>query len=188
MSSIFSKKRTKTSLIVVKLNSFVCFLEGTLAWKNHFHLVWPLDRTIKGWMVNDAILECIMNDTLGSGINVRVRLLIEGKKLKNDCNALDWCENDLKVPEHLGHSLGHLAIIWSEKPKYFLANLYESTCTILMAISLFYTIFGHKFTRADFLPWILLSSQEDESRKPILPRKPNFWCKYFFTFIVLATQ
>ena len=43
-------------------------------------------------MVNDAILECIMNDTLGSGINVRVRLLIfekiEGKKLKNDCNAL----------------------------------------------------------------------------------------------------
>ena len=35
-----SKKRMETSLIVVKLNSFIHFLEETSAWNNHF--VWPL--------------------------------------------------------------------------------------------------------------------------------------------------
>ena len=43
VSSISSKKRTKTSLIVVKLNSFLCFLEETSAWKNRFDFVWPLE-------------------------------------------------------------------------------------------------------------------------------------------------
>ena len=43
LSSISSKKRTKISLIVAKLNSFVCFLEERLAWKNHFDFVWPLE-------------------------------------------------------------------------------------------------------------------------------------------------
>ena len=38
----FLQKRTKTSLIVVKLNSFVHFLEETSACKNHFDFVWPL--------------------------------------------------------------------------------------------------------------------------------------------------
>ena len=42
MSPISSKNRTKTSLIVVKLNSFIHFLEETSAWKNHFDFVWPL--------------------------------------------------------------------------------------------------------------------------------------------------
>ena len=42
VSSISSKKRTKTCLIVVKLNSFVRFLEETSSWKNHFDFVWPL--------------------------------------------------------------------------------------------------------------------------------------------------
>ena len=42
MSSISSKKQTKTSLIVVKLNSFVRFLEESSAWKNHFDFVWIL--------------------------------------------------------------------------------------------------------------------------------------------------
>ena len=62
-------------------------------------------------MVNDAILECIMNDTLGSGINVGVRLLIfekiEGKKLKNDCNALI----DVKL-------ILILATVWGILPSY----------------------------------------------------------------------
>ena len=42
VSSISSKKRTKTSLIGVKLNSFIRFLEEMSAWKNHFDSVWPL--------------------------------------------------------------------------------------------------------------------------------------------------
>ena len=42
MSSLSSKKRTKTSRQVVKLNFFVCFLEEMLAWKNYFEFVWPL--------------------------------------------------------------------------------------------------------------------------------------------------
>ena len=39
-SSISSKKRPKTSLIVVKLNSFVRFFEDIP--KNHFEINWPL--------------------------------------------------------------------------------------------------------------------------------------------------
>jgi hypothetical protein len=41
VSLISSKKRTKTCRIVVKLNSFVRFLEKTSAWRNHFDFVWP---------------------------------------------------------------------------------------------------------------------------------------------------
>ena len=37
------KKRTKTSLIVVKLNSFVHFLEEIDNPKNHFEINWPLE-------------------------------------------------------------------------------------------------------------------------------------------------
>ena len=38
----FLLKTKKTSLIVVKLNSFVRSLEEMLTWKNHFDFVWPL--------------------------------------------------------------------------------------------------------------------------------------------------
>ena len=41
------KKRTKTSQQVVKSNLFIRFLEETLAWKNNFEFVWPLDRSIR---------------------------------------------------------------------------------------------------------------------------------------------
>ena len=45
-SSIFLQKTNENKStwgnIVVKLNSFVRFLEETLAWKNHFDFVWPL--------------------------------------------------------------------------------------------------------------------------------------------------
>ena len=37
-----NKNKSTWGIIVVKLNSFVCFLEETSAWKNHFDLVWPL--------------------------------------------------------------------------------------------------------------------------------------------------
>ena len=35
-------KSTWGIIVVVKSNSFVCFLEETSAWKNHFDFVWPL--------------------------------------------------------------------------------------------------------------------------------------------------
>ena len=41
-SSISSKKRTKTSRILVKTNSFVRFLEEIDDPKNHFEITWPL--------------------------------------------------------------------------------------------------------------------------------------------------
>ena len=40
-------QNTKTSLIAVKLNSFVRFLEETSAWKNHFDFVWPLTTLLR---------------------------------------------------------------------------------------------------------------------------------------------
>ena len=42
VSSVSSKKWTKTSRQVVKPNLFVHFLEETLAWTNHFKSDWPL--------------------------------------------------------------------------------------------------------------------------------------------------
>ena len=45
--NIFPKMNENKStwgFIVVKSNSFVCFLEETLAWKNHFHFVWPFAK------------------------------------------------------------------------------------------------------------------------------------------------
>ena len=42
VSSLSSKKRTKTSRTVVKTNSFVRFLEEMSASKNHFEFAWPL--------------------------------------------------------------------------------------------------------------------------------------------------
>ena len=42
VSSLSTKKRTKTNRQVVKSNFFVNFLEETLAWKNHFEINWPL--------------------------------------------------------------------------------------------------------------------------------------------------
>ena len=46
VSSVSSKKRNEKKLtwgiIVVKSYMFVCFLEETSAWKNHFEFVWPL--------------------------------------------------------------------------------------------------------------------------------------------------
>ena len=46
VSSLSSKKRTKSSQQVVKSNLFVHFLEETSAWKNHFEFVWPLKSCI----------------------------------------------------------------------------------------------------------------------------------------------
>ena len=46
MSSLFSKKRMKTSWQVVKLNLFVHYLEETLAWENHFEFFWPFINEI----------------------------------------------------------------------------------------------------------------------------------------------
>ena len=37
-----NENKSTWSIIVVKSNSFVRFLEETLAWKNHFDFVWPL--------------------------------------------------------------------------------------------------------------------------------------------------
>ena len=42
VSSISSKKRTKTSRIVVKSNSFVRFLKEFVAWQFAFEINWPL--------------------------------------------------------------------------------------------------------------------------------------------------
>ena len=46
----FCKKTNKNKLtwgiIVVKSNSFVCFLREMSAWKNHFDFFWPLDTVI----------------------------------------------------------------------------------------------------------------------------------------------
>ena len=42
VSSISSKKRTKTHCIVVQTNSFVCFLEEFTAWQFAFEINWPL--------------------------------------------------------------------------------------------------------------------------------------------------
>ena len=47
VSSISSKKWTKTRRIVVKTNSFVSFLEEFTAWQFAFEINWPL-RRIKG--------------------------------------------------------------------------------------------------------------------------------------------
>ena len=48
VSSLSSKKRTKTSRQVVKLNFFVCLCEETLVWKKHFEFDWPLTFNICG--------------------------------------------------------------------------------------------------------------------------------------------
>ena len=45
-SSISSKKRTKTRRIVVKMNSFVRFLDEIDDPKNHFEINWPLVKKI----------------------------------------------------------------------------------------------------------------------------------------------
>ena len=37
-----NENKSTWGIIVVKLNSFVRFLEETSAWKNHFDFVWPL--------------------------------------------------------------------------------------------------------------------------------------------------
>ena len=42
MSSISSKKQTKTCPIVVKTNSFIRFLEEFTAWQFSFEIIWPL--------------------------------------------------------------------------------------------------------------------------------------------------
>ena len=44
MPSISSKKRMKTSHIVVKMNSFVRFFEEIDDPKNHFEINWPLEN------------------------------------------------------------------------------------------------------------------------------------------------
>ena len=38
-----NKNKSTWGIIVVKLNSFVQFLEESLAWKNHFNFVWHLE-------------------------------------------------------------------------------------------------------------------------------------------------
>ena len=43
-----SKKRTKTRRTLVKMNSFVRFLEESLAWQFAFEINWPLIQTVKG--------------------------------------------------------------------------------------------------------------------------------------------
>ena len=49
VSSIPSKKRTKTCRIVVKTNSFVRFLEEFTAWKFALEINWPLVGNIFYW-------------------------------------------------------------------------------------------------------------------------------------------
>ena len=46
MSTLSSKKRTKTSRQVVKSNLFIRFLEEISAWKNNFEFFWPLEINI----------------------------------------------------------------------------------------------------------------------------------------------
>ena len=46
VSSISSKKRTKTHRIVVKTNSFVWFFEEFTAWPFAFEINWPLNRPL----------------------------------------------------------------------------------------------------------------------------------------------
>ena len=41
-----NENKSNWGIIVVKSNSFVCFLEESLAWKNHYDFVWPLDSSI----------------------------------------------------------------------------------------------------------------------------------------------
>ena len=38
-----NENKSTVGMMVVKSNSFVCFLEETSAWKNHFEFVWPLE-------------------------------------------------------------------------------------------------------------------------------------------------
>ena len=49
VSSLSSKKRTKSSRQVLKTNLSVRFLEETSAWKNHFEFVWPLPISEQYW-------------------------------------------------------------------------------------------------------------------------------------------
>ena len=45
-----NENKSTWGTIIVKSNSFVHFLEETLAWKNHFNLVWPLDDCLLPWI------------------------------------------------------------------------------------------------------------------------------------------
>ena len=73
MSSISSKNRTKTSLIVVKLNSFVRFLEETSDWKNHFDFVWPLKQIDIQISTNEFCNIIILTDNTVSHFQCGVR-------------------------------------------------------------------------------------------------------------------
>ena len=58
VSSISSKKQTKTRSIVVKTNSFVRFLEEFRAWQFAFKINWPLNRRNLRWRFLKNLFPC----------------------------------------------------------------------------------------------------------------------------------
>ena len=46
------RKQVSLQCIVVRLNSFVLFLEETSTWKNHFDFIWPLLQIKLGFIKN----------------------------------------------------------------------------------------------------------------------------------------
>ena len=84
------KNKQKTSLTVVKLNSFVRFLEEMLAWINHFDFFWPLEvykvkkGNIKGkhWCIH-VCLSCIYLRQLIATCEDKKKFEAQGHLCKN---------------------------------------------------------------------------------------------------------
>ena len=49
-----TKRQFKINWPLVKSVLFVCFLEETLAWKNHFEFFWPLETNIDAWVLKKS--------------------------------------------------------------------------------------------------------------------------------------
>ena len=58
-SSISSKKWTKTRCIVVKMNSFVHFLEEFMAWQLAFEINWPLAWAFSSVLSSNSALKVL---------------------------------------------------------------------------------------------------------------------------------
>ena len=97
VSSISSKKRKKTSLIVVKLNSFVRFLEETSAWKNRFDFVWP-SQVVQSYSIIfiymrttvNLFISCRKNVFLLENFNKNSFFLHEMDKLMAVLMSIEW--------------------------------------------------------------------------------------------------
>ena len=81
VSSISVKKRTKTRRIVVKTNSFVCFLEEFRAWQFAFEVYWPLSLSHLFWRLISTLLKLEISTLLKTITNSCFQAL-EGLKFQ----------------------------------------------------------------------------------------------------------